>query len=375
MSETFLMRDVFSAAVVEKIADDLQRIHSPFDTQGFLGSILPDLENQGYSERKNAITDALIAYLPDNYEEAVDVLIKATPPPYAKDGIEDTTSRFYVCTYTAYISRMGVDHYDLSMRALHRMTQSFTAEWDLRTFLLKYTEKTLALLKVWAKDENQHVRRLVSEGSRPNLPWGKKLKFVDEDPENTTLPILFILQNDKSEYVRRSVANHLNDLTKNNGDLVVRHLQKWRKKSSTPEKERMIHHALRTLIKQGHRGALKMIGYSDDFDIELQMLSITSTVKWGGQFNFEFRIRNKKDLSQRLLIDFVIGFQKKDGSISPKVFKLKKVELASHEMISLAKGHSFKPITTRVYYPGKHLLTIQINGKKFKAYNFTLQAP
>lgn len=375
MADPFLIRDVFSADVVKLIANNIENEYPSFDKKGFLQSILPGISNQTYSERKESITTSLINYLPDDYLAAVNLLLKITPSPYKGEADSDMVGRFYISTFTAYISKKGLDDYDISINALYEMTKSFTAEWDIRPFLLKYPEKTFDILKKWTKDENMHVRRLVSEGSRPNLPWGKKLKFIDENPEATTLPILSLLQDDTSEYVRRSVANHLNDLTKNNGDLVVKHLEQWRKKKSTPEKERLINHALRTLIKKGHRGALAMIGYDDDFDIDIQMTSFTKEVKWNGKFDFEFSIKNNKDCNQKLLIDFIIGFQKKDGKISDKVFKLKKVEILPGQVERFKKGHSFKPITTRVYHPGKHNLSIQINGRIVFKQSFMLQKP
>lgn len=372
MSEPFLIRDVYNQDIVKKIAEDIKNVYSLFDKKGFLDSILTDLEEQTYSERKESITNALINYLPEDYKTSIELLLKITPAPYEGAAPSDTFGRFYITTFTSYIGKLGLDHYDLSINALYQMTKSFTSEWDIRPFLIKYPDKTLALLQKWTKDENLHVRRLVSEGSRPNLPWGKKLKFVDEDPENTTLPILAALQDDTEEYVRRSVANHMNDLTKNNADLIVQHLAEWQKTNTTPDKERMIQHALRTLIKQGHSGALALIGYGSDIDLNIEFEPLAAEVEWGGKFEFEFSIKNNKNTDQKLLIDFIIGFQKKDGKINNKVFKLKKADLSSKEVIKIKKAHSFKPISTRVYYPGRHLILIQINGKIVAERSFML---
>jgi 3-methyladenine DNA glycosylase AlkC len=363
MAEPFLIRDFFSPAIVKKIATDISRENTSFDEEGFLNAILSQLRNQSYSERKDNITQNLIYYLPEDYETSVKLLLKVTPPPYTGEMETDGIDRFYVSTFTSFISKQGLDHYDISMNALYEMTKCFTSEWDIRPFILAYPEKTLSLLKIWAKDKNLHVRRLVSEGSRPNLPWGKKLKFIDENAETTTLPLLSILQNDHSEYVRRSVANHLNDLSKNNADLVVKHLEKWSTNKPSKNKTRLIHHALRTLIKQGHIDALKLIGYEDDFNVDVKISSGNSDIKWGGKFEFSFIVKSNESNNRKLLIDYIIGFQKKDGKISNKVFKLKKVELTSKEEIVVSKSQSFKAITTRVYYPGKHILYIQINGK------------
>jgi 3-methyladenine DNA glycosylase AlkC len=258
------------------------------------------------------------------------------------------------------------------MKALYKITRCFTSEFDIRLFILKYPDKTLALLAKWAKDPNPHVRRLVSEGSRPNLPWGKKLHFVAEDPESTTLPLLTLLQDDPSEYVRRSLANHLNDFANTKADIVVKHLTKWQKKNPTKDKDRMINHALRTLIKNGHKGALALIGYDDDFDLSLDFQNYTKKVPWGGVFEFEFSITNKRATSKNLIVDYIIGFQKKGGKIGDKVFKLKKMEIGGGKSISVVKRQSFKAISTRVYYAGKHTLAVQVNGVIFGRVEFEM---
>ena len=372
MSDNFLIRDVFAPEVVKKVAQDIKKVYKPFDVQSFLNTILPGIEEHTYSERKHNITQALISYLPYDFQSAVEILMEVCPPPYSEGFEEGSMDRFYISTFTAYVGLKGLDDYDLSMKALYRFTRSFTSEWDIRPFLLKYPERTFKQLKLWVKDEDQHVRRLVSEGSRPNLPWGKKLKFVDENPEETTLPLLSLLQDDPSEYVRRSVANHINDLSKNNADLVVKHLRQWKKQNASPEKDQMINHALRTLIKEGHPGALALIGYDDDFDLEVEITKFTNEVPFTRKFEFEFSVKNKRKVSKKLLIDFIIGFQKKDGSIKDKVFKLKKTTIAGLDTVVLRKFHSFKPITTRVYHPGRHELKIQINGKIVSKTSFML---
>lgn len=362
MSDSLLIRDFFNPKVITELAVKIHSLYSDFDQKGFLFDTLTNLEIQTYSERKNSITDALIKHLPEDYETSVKIILNTLPPEYETDILEATTNRFYITALSGYISNKGLNHFDLSMKALYKITKCFTSEFDIRLFILKYPEESLSLLKKWAKDSNPHVRRLVSEGSRPNLPWGKKLHFVVEDPENTTIPLLALLQDDPSEYVRRSVANHLNDFAKTHADTVVKHLNIWQKKKPTKDKDRMISHALRTLIKNGHKGALALIGYDDDFDLSLDFQSYTKDVPWGGIFDFSFSIKNNRTTSKNLIVDYILGFQKKGGKISDKVFKLKKLEIGGSESISVAKKQSFKAISTRVYYPGKHTLAVQVNG-------------
>lgn len=372
MSESNLIRDFLSPEVVRAIATKIKSKLQNFDQVGFQDDILSILDEQTYSERKENITNALIKYLPQDFEQSVGILLSILPPAYDSDVLDSTVQRFYLVTYTNYISVQGMNHYDISMNALYEITKRFTSEWDIRPFLLQYPKKSFALLAKWVKDDNAHIRRLVSEGSRPNLPWGKKLKFVAENPEGTTLPLLSMLQNDDSEYVRRSIANHLNDIAKYKPDLVVDTLASWKNNKSTPEKDRLINHALRSLIKDGHNGALALIGYDDDFDITLKFTKVTKEVAWGDNLEFEFTITNNRQDNKKLLIDYVIGYQKKSGTIADKVFKLKKVELASSAEIKFSKKQSFKPISTRVYYPGAHKISIQVNGQLITTIDFTL---
>jgi hypothetical protein len=170
------------------------------------------------------------------------------------------------------------------------------------------------------------------------------------------------LQDASSEYVRRSVANHLNDFAKKHADLVVKHLTIWQKQNPTKDKDRMITHALRTLIKNGHKGALALNGFDDDFDLSLAFQNYTKAVPWGGVYEFEFSITNNRPSTKNLIVDYIIGFQKKGGNIADKVFKLKKLEIGGGESVSVVKRQSFKAISTRVYYAGKHTLAVQVNG-------------
>jgi len=374
MSDSILIRDFINPNIIDELAVSIKTVYVDFDQDGFLFSTLTGLEEQTYSERRNNVTNALIEYLPDNFPEAIAIILAVIPPEYETDVLESTVSRFYIAALTAYISKMGIGHFEISMDALYRITKSFTSEFDIRPFLLKYPEESLELLHKWAYDKNPHVRRLVSEGSRPNLPWGKKLKFVVEDPKNTTVPLLTILQDDPSEYVRKSVANHLNDFSKTSPDLVVKHLAKWQKQNPTKEKQRMISHALRSLVKSGHLGALALLGYDDDFDIDLSFHDYDKEVQWGDKFNFEFTLKNNRPDSKKLMVDYIIGYQKKTGTISDKVFKLKKLELAGNKSFTISKKQSFKAITTRIYYPGEHTLAIQVNGRILGKVSFELMA-
>ena len=257
------------------------------------------------------------------------------------------------------------------MHALYEMTQRLSSEWAIRVFLEKYPDKSLAVLKKWAKDKSPHVRRLVSEGTRPLLPWGKRLNHFKENPQ-ITIELLNLLQNDSSEYVRRSVANHLNDHAKYHPDLVVKTLNSWKKNHPGKNMDRLIKHATRTLVKNGHQGALEIIGFKKGAKINIEGFMIDKEIKIGSHLNFSFNIISTDKKNQKILIDYVIYFKKSDGSLSPKVFKLTSKELKKDEKISITKKHSFKIITTRSYYPGLHKISIQVNGEERASKEFNL---
>lgn len=228
MAENVQIKDLLNPTTVDELGDRIKKAWSKFDKKSYSNFINPKLPKLTYSERSALITEGLEKHLPTDFPKSAAILLKAQIPPYESDVLDGTLNRFIMVPVCNYISNNGLDYFDISMNALYEMTQRLTAEWAIRIFLIKYPKKTLAILKKWAEDKNPHVRRLVSEGSRPFLPWGKRLHQFKDNPK-ITIELLDLLKNDPSEYVRRSVANHLNDHAKNHPDLVVKTLKKWKK--------------------------------------------------------------------------------------------------------------------------------------------------
>jgi 3-methyladenine DNA glycosylase AlkC len=258
------------------------------------------------------------------------------------------------------------------MQALYQMTKRFTAEGAIRPFIQKYPDKTLEILSEWAEDENCHVRRLVSEGTRPRLPWTMQLKQFIEDPQ----PVLRLLEKLKSDpelMVRRSVANNLNDIAKDNPDLVVQTLSRW-KKVEDEGTQWLIRHAARTLVKQGNKDVLTILGYSPKVDIAVSKIKLNnSTLKMGEALSFSLEVKSRAKHAQTLVIDYVIHHVKANGKLAPKVFKLTNKTLEPGQALTISKTHPFRFITTRKYYPGRHLLEIQVNGVKYGKAEFVLK--
>ncbi len=371
MSEqNFQVRDVFNESVVRRWSAVLASAWNGFDEKGFCETVLAQLPSLSFSGRAALIRDSLGAYLPQEYPRALKIILKALPPEMTNDDLEGYDN-FIIMPQNDFVAKYGLEHYDLSMRALYEMTKRFSAEGAIRAFILRYPEETMSTLAKWAEDKNPHVRRLASEGTRPRLPWTMQLKPFIENPR-PVLAILEKLKTDPNLMVRRSVANNLNDIAKDNPDLVVKILKRW-SKIKDDGTQWLIRHAARTLVKQGNREALAVLGFEANVAVEVSGLKISPVhVKMGGEMTFSFEIKSKSKQAQNLVIDYVVHHVKANGKRTPKVFKLTSRELGAGERVQISKRHSFRPISTRVYYAGKHRLEIQVNGVVMAGVDFGL---
>lgn len=367
----FLLRDVFRPQVVNDFAKSIKNNYPEFDEAGFVKTICSQLPDLQFGERSKLITQTLYHYLPKDYNIAISILLASLIPEIGGEAGETEWERFIIMPQCAYVSQYGKAHYDLSMKALYEMTKRFSAEGDLRTFVELEPERSLSILHEWAQDSNVHVRRLVSEGTRPRLPLGRRLKLFIQNPK-PLIDLLEKLKNDPALYVRRSVANNLNDIAKDNPDIVVETLERWQS-PHTPEMDWMIRHATRTLIKQGHPGALKLLGSPHEAQVEIATFLVQQSVlQLGNSLDFSMALQSTADAPQQLIIDYVIYYMKKNGSHAPKVFKWTKRTLQPGETLILTRKQHFRPISTRQYYNGEHLIAIQINGKELIKKSFRL---
>jgi 3-methyladenine DNA glycosylase AlkC len=368
--QPFLLRNVFNPAAVEQLADGIVRVWPLFDRAGFVATINGQLDALSFGERNALIRDTLRMYLPPAFPEAVQILLDALEPEIPDCELSGF-DRFTVMSQNDFVAAYGLEHLDLSLRALYEFTKRFTAEGAIRAFLQRYPEQTLTRLAEWAADPNCHVRRLVSEGTRPRLPLAPRLRAFVKDPR-PVLELLELLKADPVLMVRRSVANNLNDIAKDHPDLVVETLARW-KQARDSGTEWIIGHATRTLLKQGHPGALALLGYGAKTAISAASLQLNQTrVRMGEDLVFTVEIQSTADAPQDLMIDYVVHHRKANGKLAPKVFKLAKKRLGSREALTLTKRHAFRSLSTRVYYPGRHALEIQINGQRWGWQEFEL---
>lgn len=231
------------------------------------------------------------------------------------------------CEYVAVNDNVAVAK---GLFLLQQMTEFFSAEFAIRHYLLKQPEITLMVLKTWLKHDNYHVRRLISEGTRPRLPWGVRLPLFIEQPDRV-MPLLSALKDDEQEYVRRSVANHLNDIAKDHPELVIATAKAWLAEKSLASltaiqkknRIKLIRHACRTLLKQGNSEVLEIFGYLPVTDVSCSLLSSSTKVPFSGDFEFELILEKTSDAEQEslLMIDYVVHFQRANGKTAAKVFK------------------------------------------------------
>lgn len=350
-----------------------------FDTNNFVKMASYKLDTLELKARSNQIVSALLAYMPADFSKAASIINSALAP-----CSDDKTSQFasnskglagwMMMPITDYITHAALQQdakcFAQGLTLLHACTQRFSAEFSIRPFLRDYTDKTLAVLNTWAQDESVHVRRLVSEGSRPYLPWGLRLHVFAKDPSRI-LPLLEQLKDDPSEYVRRSVANNLNDIAKDHPDIVVQTVNAWWDENNKA-RTKLIKHACRTLLKDGHPDALALFGFLPAKVENIKLTLSKEFLEIGGEQHLSLTIENRLDHSQQLLVDYAMHHQKSNGNMSPKVFKWTSLTLAPNSKKTLTKKHSFKPVTTRKYYLGQHKVEVLVNGKAFAEANFEL---
>jgi 3-methyladenine DNA glycosylase AlkC len=370
--EKFSLKDhLFNETKVTQVAKEIHAVHGSFNTKKFIKDVVVPFPSLELKQRITHIAACLQKHLPPNFNEATAIIIKALPLPLDPNLTDDDFGDFIYAPYTEFIATYGAEkkHLKTAMNALYECTKRFSAEYAIRTFINKFPEEVHTILLKWSTDKNYHVRRLCSEGTRPSLPWASKIIYTSEN----TLPILQNLYADNTRFVTRSVANHLNDISKKEPQLVIDLLQKWtkEKKQKTDELNFIIKHSLRTLIKDGHAKALEMVGIGDAKGVAVDINKFDTHVKIGTAQQFEFSLICTQ--AKSLLIDYIVYFCTKNGKHTTKVFKIKSVEASAKEKYTIAKQHKFLAgMTTRSLTAGVHKIAIQVNGTVLAEFEFNL---
>jgi len=367
----FSLKDqLFNPEKVQGLSKEIAAVYPDFSSTNFEKDVtakFPDLE---LKERVYWMTECLTVHLPDDYIESLDIIRKALPEPCDPSLSDDDFGDFIYLPYGYFITKHGLTdlHLQRSLSAIEELTTRFSCEDVIRPFMESYPNETLAKLTEWSQHPHYHVRRLVSEGTRPLLPWASKIQYRPE-----YLKLLDALAGDSTRYVTRSVANHLNDVSKSDPDAVVGILKRWEASKIQPEKEWqfMRRHALRTLIKKGHVPTLEYLGYPQDFNADIQLLLEKDTVKIGEALKFKIKVEATAE--ENILLDYVMDFQGKGDRRGEKVFKLKTLALKAGESVEIEKKYTFtKGMSTRSFYPGPHSICLQVNGRRLAVHKFVL---
>lgn len=361
MAESQPFKNYYGVELAEKMAGYIRGVYPAFDGKAFVQHVAKRVEPLELKARVSLLSEGLRRYLPPDYPQALSVLMQILGPENPDENAVFDKG-YHLLPIAQFVEDYGLDHYERSMHALYEITKRFSSEFAIRPYLIRYPERTLAALHEWARDENHHVRRLVSEGTRSRLPWAARLDMFIRDPE-PVIALLEHLKDDPSPYVRRSVANNLNDIVKDHPARVISLLQSWKAGASEGTKW-IIRHALRTLVKKGEPAALALLGYETETAVSLVQFAIQpETIRLGEPITLSATLENPGQEDHDLVIDFRMHLVKANGKTSPKVFKWTTTTIKSGETFSLEKKMTIRQVTTRTYYPGRHEVELQVNGR------------
>lgn len=365
------LRSFYDASVIRDIALDLKRAYPPFKQKAFIAECLDGLEPLSLTGRAAHVAAAMRRHLPADFDQVADILERSLGPHHPGTDAFGMAPFKYM-PHTMLVASDGLGHFEASMRLQYELTQRFTAEFSIRAFLNAHPEATYTRLIEWSSDPNPHVRRLVSEGSRPRLPWAPRLRHFQKDP-TPVLALLEALKDDPERYVQRSVANNLNDIAKDHPDLVVATCRRWLEEAPNSRRRWIVSRALRSLVKGGHQGALDLLGAGARPKVRLADIRITpKRVKKGGRVVCTLSLVSTSRAPQDLLIDYVVHYVKADGRTNPKVFKLKRSTLGRGETLPLRFTITLANLTTRKHYPGRHAVELLVNGRRYPVGGFVL---
>ncbi len=362
------LKDVYSPEFYEQLSTGLETVVDGFDRRRFSESIFTSaFEGMELKQRMTHTIERIAEWLPADFNEAAGQLEALIDTLRAAGHREQSFEYMFL---PEFIETRGLDHFERSVEAFEFVTQYTSCEFAVRPFIHRYGQSMLDRMLEWSGHPHEMVRRLASEGSRPRLPWAMALPALKQDPA-PLLPILDNLKQDPSDSVRRSVANNLNDISKDNPAFVLARVRAWQGLSA--ETDALLKHACRTLLKQGDPETLALFGY-DATGIEISGFEIdTPTVNFGDALSFRFNVDNQSGAARTLRLEYAVHHLKKNGSLALKVFKISERELPAGAAETIERAHRIKPITTRQYYAGEHRVSVIVNGQETDSIGFWLE--
>lgn len=362
------LKYMYDPAYFESLCPVLQEAIPGFDCRQFIFRVFnnswPELE---LKQRVRHIACVLHDFLSSNFAIASQQIVTVSRLLKAKSKVEQNFANIF---FADYIEVFGLEDPDQSMTAMEEITKLVSCEFAIRPFLMRYPQKTLGYFYRWCENQDHHVRRLSSEGCRPRLPWAMGIPALKNDP-SPVLPILEKLKNDPSEYVRRSVANHLNDIAKDHPEVVITLIRKWRRKH--PHTDWIIKHGSRSLLRSGNSKVLSLHGFDPDSQAKAGKLLLSSEVEIGQHLDFQFSFINEEEKPTCFRLEYAIDYLTSTGKTSRKVFKISESTFPPGEKFIIHRKQSFKNFTTRKHFKGKHFLSIIANGKKLTGAEFMVR--
>jgi 3-methyladenine DNA glycosylase AlkC len=366
---SYQLKDQFGESAPRAIAAMIGALTPDFAQREFLRDVLRDYAALSLTARGQRVAEMLRRHLPQEYPRALQILLDSASQPHAHRASRGMAGFLYM-PHLYFVARYGLDHFEESMQAQYALTQRFTAEFSIRAFIERHPHATLARLREWTSDPSEHVRRLVSEGTRPRLPWAPRLRAFQQDPR-PVIELLELLKDDESLYVRRSVANNLNDIGKDNPGLLTAVAKRWLRGASA-QRRWIVGHALRSAVKRADAGALAALGFGGRAQVSVGDVGISpARARIGGAVTVGFSLTNRGAKHQRVMADLVVHFVKARGT-GARTFKLKAVELSPRGTMALRKKITLKQLTTRRHYPGLHRVEALLNGRRVKLGEFRL---
>lgn len=365
MSE--LLKNRYNYESLHDLALRMRAVYQSFQVNEFMNDIMDEKWGElGLKARMRKISSNLGKYLPADYEQALGVIDQVVAGYPA--GFNDFALMYFPDFVEVY--GQNEDHLDLSIAALERYTPSSSSEFAVRPFIINHEKRMMRQMSVWAVHDNEHVRRLASEGCRPRLPWGQALSSFQKDP-SPVLCILEQLRADPSLYVRKSVANNLNDISKTHPDLIAKVARDWYGKNQYTDW--IVKHGCRTLLKKGCRDVLDIFGFENPDWVKVDGFSLRAeSVSIGEEMTFSFTVQAEK--AARIRLEYGMDYMKANGRRNRKIFQISEISLEEHGKKTYTKKHSFADASTRKHYPGAHSVTLIVNGAERGTLDFEVSA-
>ncbi len=363
-----LFKNIYNDSFFNSFIDIILKVHPNFNKASFLKHIFDaGWENRELKQRMRHITIGLKNHWFDDYTKNIALLLSLITQLKA-DGFKERSIEYMF--FPDFVEVYGLENYEMSVKAFEKITQFTSCEFAVRPFIIKYESKMIDQMFVWSKHKNSSVRRLATEGCRPRLPWAMAIPFLKKNPVSI-IPILEYLKDDESESVRRSIANNLNDISKDNPEIVINLAKKWQGKNK--ETDWLIKHGSRTLLKDGGSEIMTLFGFGTVENLTVKDFTIlTPRVRIGEYLEFTCQLVNKSIKKSKIRLEYGIYYQKANGTLSRKVFKISEKEYAGNSVATISRKQSFKVITTRKFHVGLHQVIIIINGVEFDKHDFEL---